>query len=90
MANKMFGLLNGVIYQQSKKYSKRMFKTSESFNSGNIKCKNVRDNNIMLTRDVCKITDDKINNRQKSLKINIIMVVFFYMALIYFLVNTLV
>lgn len=90
MANKMFGLLNGAIYQQSKKYLKGMIKTSESFNSGKIKCEDVRDNNIMLTRDVCKITDDKINNRQKSLKINIIMVVFFYIALIYFLVNTLV
>lgn len=48
-----------------------------------------KDIQIMRYRDISKIDDEKINKRQKSLKVDLIMFTCFYVMLIYFAFNTL-
>lgn len=85
----IFKYVNSSINKQAKKYTSEMTKTSDYFKKGNKKCSTKRDNHIMLTRDVATITNKKTNKRQDNLKVNLVMVVGFYVMLIYFLFDML-
>lgn len=87
---KLIKYANSSMYRKSKQYTRGMLKRSGYFKKGNRKCKTITDNNIMLTRDIATIHEDKINKRQQSLSVNLVMVCGFYVMLIYFLVITLI
>lgn len=82
--------INNSINKKRKFYTNEIMRTSRYFDEGNKKCKTNKDKQIMLTRDIATIDNDKINKRQENLKVNLVMIIGFYVMLIYFLVNTLI
>lgn len=86
---KLFKALNSSIHKQGKKYVKEIKRNSSYFEVGNKPCKTKKDNHTMITRDVATIDEDKVNDRQKSLKVDLIMFASFYIMLIYFCFNIL-
>lgn len=86
---KLFKAVNGSIHKQGKKYVKEIKRNSSYFEVGNKPCKTKKDNHTMITRDVATIDEDKVNDRQKSLKVDLIMFASFYIMLIYLCFNML-
>lgn len=86
---KLFKAFNSSIHKQGKKYVKEIKRNSSYFEVGNKPCKTKKDNHTMITRDIATINEDEVNDRQKSLKINLIMFASFYIMLIYFCFNIL-
>jgi len=86
---KIFKAVNSSIHKQGKKYVKEIKTNSSYFEVGNKPCKTKKDNHTMMTRDVATIDEDKVNDRQKSLKVDLIMFTSFYIMLIYFCFNIL-
>ncbi|MDU6996021.1 MAG: hypothetical protein E6356_14260 [Terrisporobacter othiniensis] len=87
--SKLFKAVNGSIHKQGKKYVKEIERNSSYFEVGNKPCKTKRDNHTMMTRDVATIDEDKVNDRQKGLKVDLIMFTSFYIMLIYLCFNIL-
>lgn len=86
---KLFNVVNSSIHKQSKKYAKDMLRNSSYFEVGNKPCKTKKDNHTMMTRDVTTINEDEVNDRQKGLKVDLIMFTSFYIMLIYLCFNML-
>lgn len=84
---KVLGFINHNISLQRQRYLSEISRRSNYFTKGNRKCESVKDNNIMLTRDIAKIDDDKINKRQQNIKVNLILIGAYYMMLIYFAIK---
>ena len=87
---KLFKAVNSSIHKQGKKDVKEIKRNSSYFEVGNKPCKTKKDNHTMMTRDVATIDEDKVNDRQKSLKVDLIMFASFYIMLIYFCFNILI
>lgn len=81
--SKIFKAVNGSIHKQGKKYVKEIERNSSYFEVGNKPCKTKKDNHTMITRDVATIAEDKVNDRQKGLKVDLILFTSFYIMLIY-------
>lgn len=86
---KLFKTVNSSIHKQGKKYVKEIKRNSSYFEVDNKPCKTKKDNHTMMTRDVATIDEDKVNDRQKSLKVDLIMFASFYIMLIYLCFNML-
>lgn len=84
---KVLGFINHNISLQRQRYLSEISRRSNYFTKGNRKCESVKDNNIMLTRDIAKIDNDKINKRQQNIKVNLILIGAYYMMLIYFAIK---
>ena len=87
--NNTFKLANYIINMNKKRYTKEILRNSSYFKKGDKPCKSNKDKHTMLTRDIATITNKKLNDRQKGLKVNLIMFISFYIMLIYFLFNVL-
>ena len=84
---KVLGFINHNISLQRQRYLSEISRRSNYFTKGNRKCESVKNNNIMLTRDIAKIDNDKINKRQQNIKVNLILIGAYYMMLIYFAIK---
>lgn len=87
--SKLFKAVNGSIHKQGKRYVKEIKANSSYFEIGNKPCKSKKDGHTMITRDVATINEDEVNDRQKGLKVDLIMFTSFYIMLIYLCFNML-
>lgn len=87
--SKLFKAVNGSIHKQGKRYVKEIKRNSSYFEVGNKPCKSKKDTHTMMTRDIATINEDEVNDRQKGLKVDLIMFASFYIMLIYLCFNML-
>ncbi|WP_312286721.1 hypothetical protein [Terrisporobacter sp.] len=87
--SKLFKAVNGSIHKQGKRYVKEIKANSSYFEVGNKPCKTKKDNHTMITRDIATINEDEVNDRQKGLKVDLILFTSFYIMLIYLCFNML-
>ena len=88
--NRIFNKINNNINKKRRKYSKELLKTSKYFEEGKRKCKNNREKNIMLFRDISTINSNELNTRQKEMKVRPMIFIGFYIMLFGYLLNILI